>query len=188
VIPLGKSVSEQHSDRKYLSKKKNQARQVLQSFRGEPNEPIPQDTLQKVSDEWKKQTESDPSPTPPPVRMVSVLKSLNLKRHISDLQYFLHQVAHVDRIVITPAVEALVLIDRDRVLVAYLNLNSNQQAKEPKRRPFDCSYLIYQLLRHHNVPVHSEQVVCRDREYHNTVYANIAQELGLTFYPLHVNE
>ncbi len=163
------------SDRKYLSKKKQQAIQVLQLFRGDSSHIDGSHILARVREAWCHRDTT----LPPTVSMLAVLKQLNLTAHNPDLGYLLRRV-NTDQSPIDQLLEPALLLDLDRVLRAYLRY----EGQSTKRRPLDCSYLVYQLLRHHGADVHCVQVTCRDLDYHNQVYPVLAGELKLGSWPI----
>ena len=170
-------------DRKYLSKKKQQAVQALQLYRGEATTPPPAEVMRKLREAW---LHAVAQPTPA-LTLLHLLKQLHLKRYYPDLNYLLKQLSQPISATIDSTIESTLLVDLDRVLRLYLK-NETRQPESSKRRPLDCSYLVYQLLRHQHVTVYPEQVVCRDRDYHNSVYEGLATELELSYWPLEVND
>ena len=167
------------TDRKYLSKKKQQALQALQLYRGHTTHPPSQEVLRKLREAWP-ETNSHDAPAP---ILVSLLNRLGLRRYGPDLHSLLKALGHPVKDAIGADIESSLLVDLDRVLRAYLRYET-RQADTHKRRQLDCSYLVYQLLKHRHIDVYEEQVQCRDREYHNVVYQTLAAELKLTFWPL----
>lgn len=179
-----KSTDVEYTDRKYLSKKKQQAMLVLQAYRGQC--PVSTD-IARVRRAWHELGLVEQLPaewnTRSATSMLQVIKELGLKRNASDLGYFM---VHVADYSVPNIDESALFVDFDRLLRAYLKTETQQLSSggSHKRRALDCSYLLYQLLKQQQFPVLPEQVVCRDRVYHDDVYSRLARELTLSFVPL----
>jgi hypothetical protein len=171
----------EHNDRKYLSKKRSQAQDALKVFRGDADTAPPDDIVQRVRERWT--AEHDSSTATNSEQMVAILQSLGYKRYLPNLSYFLLHLTQTPFTVVSSELEARVFTDFQRILHAYPT-HETRDPKTNKRRPLDCSYLLYQILRHHRVSVLPEQVSCRDCAYHNSVYEKLAKDLHLGYWPI----
>ena len=172
------SCTTDRSNRKYISKKKQQFLALLRSHQGCPAAPPPADVVQQLR-------AALPATGGKRADVEAALLHLGLQRFAQDAPYLALQLVGQQPEPLGDK-EPLILQDLERLLGAYLKLPVLDSSK---RKPLDCAYLLHQLLRHHGLTTATaEPSGLRDRPaalYHDEVYATLSRSLGLSHFPLH---